>query len=107
MKRLSVSFTIANSEHIILNTSLRIINVYYTSVYIYDDNIYLLLYKKVYNDNKHFSLYETMYNDNIYLSLYKRVYNDNKHFYYIRENIMTTNISVIKENIFRIIRDDV
>ena len=28
-----------------------------------NDNIYLLLYKRVYNNNKHFLLYETMYKE--------------------------------------------
>ena len=35
-----------------------------------------------------------MYNDNIYLSLYKRVY-------------INTNISLLHENVFLIIQDDV
>ena len=55
------------------------------------------------------------------LSLYKKIYNDNKYFmiqddecimrifiyHYIRRHIMITNISVIHENIFVIIQDDV
>ena len=40
------------------------------------------------------SLYETMYNDNVYFSLYIVSYNDNKH-------------SLIRENVFLFIRDDV
>ena len=69
-----------------------------------------------------------MYNYNIYLSLYKMIYNDNKYFllymklyfnctrrciiaifccHYIREYIMTTNISLIHEIVFLIIQDDV
>ena len=43
--------------------------------------MYLLLYKK-------------MYNNNIYLLLYKKMYNDNKYFF-------------IHENVFIIIREDV
>ena len=35
-----------------------------------------------------------MYNNNIYFSLYKKVYND-------------TNISVIRESVYRVIQDDV
>ena len=42
----------------------------------------------------YFSLCETMYNDNIYLLLYKKIYNK-------------TNISVLHENVFLIIRDDI
>ena len=81
-----------------------------------------------------------MYNNNTYLLLYKKTYNYNKHshytrrciitiliYYYIRRHIMTTNISlymktyfslyetmyngmfvvIIHENVFLIIRDDV
>ena len=48
----------------------------------YNDNIYFLLYKKIYNDNKNcdihfiiFFLQDMMYNDDIYLSLYIVSYN--------------------------------
>ena len=82
-----------------------------------------LLYDTVY-----FSLYETMYNNNIYFSLYKRVYKSKKYFlhtrqcischtrrciitiftfHYIREYIRARNISIIQDNVFLIIQDDV
>ena len=38
----------------------------------YNNNIYLSLYKKIYNDNKHFILYMK-----VYFSLYEMMYNDN------------------------------
>ena len=60
----------------------------------YNNNIYLLLYKKVYNNN-------------IYLSLYNVLYNGNKYFHYTRRCIMTTNIFVIHESVYYVIRDDV
>ena len=54
-----------------------------------------------------FSLYKMIYNNNNYSSLYKKIYDDNKHFHYtIRcichytsSCIMTTNISLIHENV--------
>ena len=42
----------------------------------------------------YFLLYETMYNKNIYC-------------HYTREYIMTTNIVIIHESVYRVIRDDV
>ena len=74
----------------------------------------ILLYIFSYNDNEcafiHENvslLYKTMYDDNNYSSLYKKIYNDNKHFHYTircichytRRCIMTTNISLIHENV--------
>ena len=43
----------------------------------------------------------------MYIVLYETMYNDNKHFSYIREYIMTINISLIHESVFLIIRDDI
>ena len=43
----------------------------------------------------------------MYFSLYETMYNDNKHFSYIKEYIMTTNISLIRENVFLTIQDDI
>ena len=54
----------------------------------YNNNIYLLLYKKVYNDNKH-SLYMK-----VYIMSYMTMYNDNKYF-------------LIYKSVFLIIQDDV
>ena len=42
----------------------------------------------------YFLLYETMYNNNIYFSLYEKY-------------IKTTNISVIQDSVYHVIRDDV
>ena len=39
--------------------------------------------------------------------LYKKIYNDNKYFYYTRRRIIETNISVIRGNVYRIIRERV
>ena len=75
--------------------------------------LYFSLYETIYNKNvcniheSVFILYETMYNNNIHLLLYKEVYNNNKYFYYIREYIMTINIFVIHESVYRYIRNDV
>ena len=64
-------------------------------------NIYFLLYKRVYNDNKHFMIHENVYRlirDDVQLkcllSLYKKIYNDKKHFF-------------IHESVYRVIRDNV
>ena len=43
----------------------------------------------------------------VYLSLYKMMYNNDVCCHYIRRYIMTTNISVIHENVFLIIQDNV
>ena len=88
----------------------------------YNDNIYFLLYKKLYNDNKHFLI-----NENVFL-LYETMYNNNKHFlihesvyyhyilscimtififHYTREYIMITNIFLINENVYRVIHENV
>ena len=35
------------------------------------------------------------------------MYNDNKYFHYTKEYIITTNISLIHESVYYVIRDDV
>ena len=81
----------------------------------------------MYNDNKHlftnenvFLIYEMMYIRNIYchyirrcimiinISHYtRRCIFKNKYCHYIRRYIMTTNIFIIHESVYRLIRDDV
>ena len=55
----------------------------------------------MYNDNKHFLTHE-----NVFLII-QESHNENIYFSYARRCIMETNISVIHESIFLIIRDDV
>ena len=43
----------------------------------------------------------------VYIVLYETMYNKNIYCHYIRRCIMTTNISLTYESVYRIIRDDV
>ena len=47
-----------------------------------------------------------MYNKNIYF-YYIRIHNKNICCYYTRRYIITTNIFIIHESVYRVIRDDV
>ena len=67
----------------------------------YNSNIYFSSYKKIYNDNKHFVIHESVF------LLYETMYNGNNYCQIIREYTMTTNISLIHESVFLIIQDDV
>ena len=80
--------------------------------------MYIVLYETMYNDNKYFYYtrrytYSCIIETNIllykkmYIVLYETMYNDNKYFYYIRRCIITTNIFIIQEDVYRLIRDDV
>ena len=69
----------------------------YNNIYFHYIREYIMRNISLIHESVFFSLYETMYNDNIYYYYY----------YYIRRYIMTTNIYLIHESVFLIIREDI
>ena len=62
------------------------------------NEINILLYKTMYNDNICF-YYTIRCIVTINISLYKTMYNDIKYFYYTRRRIMTLNIFIIQDDV--------
>ena len=58
----------------------------------------ILLYKKMYNENKYFHYTRRCIMKCLFL-LYKKIYNDNKYFYYTRRRIMKIVIVIIQEDV--------
>ena len=55
----------------------------------------------------YFLLYETMYNKNVYCHYIRRCIMTIFIYHYVRRYIIITNIFVIRESVYRLIRDDV
>ena len=66
----------------------------------------ILLYKKMYDDNKYFCYTRRRIMKYLFL-LYKKTYNRNKYFYYTRRCIIETNIFIIQEEYNEIYVSDI
>ena len=60
--------------------------------------INILLYKKMYNDNKYFYYTRRRIIKYLFL-LYKKMYNENVYCHYTRRRIIQTNIFIIQEDV--------